>query len=682
MLTGKFTPFRKGVRIGVSDRRKRHNVKNDPERLRPQLEAADQGDAVRHQRNDDDGADEIADRPRDSEAHLQRGGENDRLDRKEDEGEGGVDQRGDGRADVTEAGPARQEIDIDAAFGGMIGNRQAAAEDNDADDQNGSGGVGDAIIERDRAADCFQRQERDRAQGGVGDPCGGPAPGALGREAQRVVFQRLVGNPLIILAPDAVYPLPPCHFSTPDPTPKARAKSTSLFCGAIYAILRICALHNFSNPRLANNASLHTNGVTMSDEIKRGLQSPLRRKLLMGMAALPAISMLPRPSFADVPATSVVNTTGLAVTDTEVTVGILHSVTGTMSISETGSVEAEKLAIEQINAAGGVLGRKIKFIQEDGASDWPTFAEKAKKLLVNDKCAAVMGCWTSASRKAVLPVFEQYNGMLYYPTFYEGLEQSKNVIYTGQEATQQIIAGLDWVNKTKNAKSFYLLGSDYIWPRTSNKIARKHIEGHLAGCKVVGEEYFPLGHTQFNSVINKIKLTKPDVIYAIIVGGSNVAFYKQLKAAGIDLSKQTLLTISVTEDEIDGIGGENIAGAFACMKYFQSLDNANNKTFVPAFKKMWGEKTVIGDVTQAAYLGPWLWKLTVEKAGSFDVDKIAAASPGVEFKGAPEGYVRIHENHHLWSKTRVGKAKLDGQFELIFETTDLVEPDPFPKGYQ
>jgi urea transport system substrate-binding protein len=327
---------------------------------------------------------------------------------------------------------------------------------------------------------------------------------------------------------------------------------------------------------------LRNEGVVMSDkerdnEATGGLQSPFRRKLLMGMAALPAMSLLPTPVFGAGPPTSAVNTTGLAVTDTEVTIGILHSVTGTMAISETGSVQAEKLAIEQINAMGGVLGRKIKFIQEDGASDWPTFAEKAKKLLVNDKCASVMGCWTSASRKAVLPVFEQYNGMLYYPTFY-----------------------------------------------------------HLK-TKVVGEEYFPLGHTQFNSVINKIKLTKPDVIYAIIVGGSNVAFYKQLKAAGIDLSKQTLLTISVTEDEIDGIGGENIAGAFACMKYFQSLDNPNNKAFVAAFKKMWGEKTVIGDVTQAAYLGPWLWKATVEKANSFDIDKVAAASPGVEFKGAPEG---------------------------------------------
>ncbi len=419
----------------------------------------------------------------------------------------------------------------------------------------------------------------------------------------------------------------------------------------------------------------------MSDEKKPGLHSPLRRKLLMGMAALPAMSIFPRPSFAQAPATAAINTTGLAVTDTEVTVGILHSVTGTMAISETGSVQAEKLAIEQINAMGGVLGRKIKFIQEDGASDWPTFAEKAKKLLVNDKVAAIMGCWTSASRKAVLPVMEQYNGMLYYPTFYEGLEQSKNVIYTGQEATQQILAGLDWVAKEKKGKSFYLIGSDYIWPRTSMKIARKHIEGKLGG-KVAGEEYFPLGHTQFNSVINKIKLTKPDVIYAAVVGGSNVAFYKQLKAAGIDLSKQTMLTISVTEDEIDGIGGENIAGAYACMKYFQSLDNPNNKEFVAAFKKMWGEKTVIGDVTQAAYLGPWLWKMTVEKAGSFDIDKIAAASAGIEFTKAPEGYVKIHPNHHLWSKARVGQAQLDGQFKVVYETPELIEPDPFPKGYQ
>ena len=382
------------------------------------------------------------------------------------------------------------------------------------------------------------------------------------------------------------------------------------------------------------------------------------------------------------PPTQKINTTGLAVTDDTVTVGILHSISGTMAISETGSVQAEKLAIEQINKMGGVLGRKIEYIQEDGASDWPTFAEKSKKLLVKDKVAAVFGCWTSASRKAVLPVFEQYNGMLYYPTFYEGLEQSPNVIYTGQEATQQILAGIDWVVKEKKAKTFFLLGSDYIWPRTSNKIARKHIQ--KLGLKVVGEEYYPLGHTQFNSVINKIRLKKPDVIYAIVVGGSNVAFYKQLKAAGINLKsgKFTLLTISVTEDEIRGIGGENIEGAYAAMKYFQSLPNDNNKAFVKAFKDMWGKDIVIGDVTQAAYLGPWLWKAAVEKAGSFDIDKIRAASPGIELKTAPEGYVRIHKNHHLWSKTRIGLAKLDGQYKVIYETKDLMEPDPFPKGYQ
>jgi urea transport system substrate-binding protein len=280
-----------------------------------------------------------------------------------------------------------------------------------------------------------------------------------------------------------------------------------------------------------------------------------------------------------------------------------------------------------------------------------------------------------------LPVFEKDNGLLYYPTFYEGLEMSKNVFYTGQEATQQIIAGLDWIEKLKGAKTFYLIGSDYIWPRTSNKIARKHIEQHLHA-KVVGEEYYPLGTTQFGSLINKIKLQKPDVIYAIIVGGSNVAFYKQLKAAGVTSANQTLLTISVTEDELLGIGGENAEGFYAAMKYFESLDNPNNKSFVSAFKAKYGAKAVIGDVTQAAYEGPWLWKLAVEKAGSFDVDKVVAASSGIELKTAPEGYVRIHNvNHHLWSKLRIGQIQKDGQFKVLYES-GLIEPDPFPKGYQ
>jgi len=404
----------------------------------------------------------------------------------------------------------------------------------------------------------------------------------------------------------------------------------------------------------------------------------------LGKFKLLAASMvLAASANAATPPTAEVNTTGLAVTDDIVTVGILHSITGTMAISEIGSVQAEKLAIKQINESGGVLGRQIDFVQEDGASDWPTFAEKSRKLLRQDNVAAIFGAWTSASRKAVLPVMEQYNGMLYYPTFYEGLEQSPNVVYTGQEATQQILASLNWAAEEKGAKSFYLLGSDYIWPRTSNKIARKHIEDML-GLKVSGEEYYPLGHTQFNSVINKIKLRKPDVIFASVVGGSNVAFYKQMKAAGIDFTKEDplLLTISVTEDEIRGIGGENVDGIYASMKYFQSLDNPNNKEFVAEFKKAYGDDMVIGDVTQAAYLGPWLWKVAVEKAGSFDIDKIREEFAGIEFKKAPEGYVRIHENHHLWSKTRIGQAQPDGQYKVVHETEELMEPDPFPEGYQ
>lgn len=397
-------------------------------------------------------------------------------------------------------------------------------------------------------------------------------------------------------------------------------------------------------------------------------------------AALLSAGILTNTALAADTSTAKVMTTGLAVTDTTVKVGILHSATGTMAISETGSIQAEKLAIEQINAMGGILGRKIEVIQEDGASDWPTFAEKAKKLLASDKVAAVMGCWTSASRKAALPVFEKENGLLFYPTFYEGLEQSKNVFYTGQEATQQILAGLDWIAKEKKAKTFYLIGSDYIWPRTSMKIARKHIEQHLHG-SVVGEEYIALGDTQFGSVINKIKLKKPDVIYAAVVGGSNVAWFKQLNAAGLNSGKQTMLTISVTEDEVLGIGGENLAGFYSAMKYFQSLDTPTNKAFVAAFKKKWGDKSVIGDVTQAAYLGPWLYKAAVERAGSFDVDKVQAALPGYVFKDAPEGPVTVEKNHHLTTKLRIGQWEKDGQAKIVY-TSAYIKPDPFPKGYQ
>ncbi len=420
----------------------------------------------------------------------------------------------------------------------------------------------------------------------------------------------------------------------------------------------------------------------MSNYFDRDLKSNQRRRLLQGAAALP-LAGIPAWAAAQQFPTAKVNTTKLAITDTEVTVGQLHSSTGTMAISETGSIQAEQLAIDQINAMGGILGRKIKVIKEDGASDWPTFAEKSKKLLVNDKVAAVFGCWTSASRKAVLPVFEKENGLLYYPTFYEGLEQSKNVIYTGQEATQQILYGLDWAQKEKKAKTYFLIGSDYIWPRTSMKIARKHVENFQKG-KIVGEEYYPLGSTNFGSLMNKIKLAKPDCIFTAVVGGSNVAFYKALKAAGITGDKQLLLTLAVTEDEMTGVGGENFAGFYSSMKYFQSLDNPNNKAFVAAFKAKYGKDAVIGDVTQAGYLGPWLWKAAVEKAGSFDVDKVVAASETgtIELKTAPEGYVKLDKNHHLWSKSRIAQGQPDGTFKVVSESPELIKPDPFPKGYQ
>jgi len=404
-----------------------------------------------------------------------------------------------------------------------------------------------------------------------------------------------------------------------------------------------------------------------------------RRRLLQ---ALGAASVAGLPAWAGAQPTAQVNTTKLAVTDTEVTVGQLHSATGTMAISETGSIQAEQLAIDQINAMGGILGRKIKVVKEDGASDWPTFAEKSKKLLINDRCAAVFGCWTSASRKAVLPVFEKENGLLYYPTFYEGLEQSKNVIYTGQEATQQILYSLDWAQKEKKAKTFFLIGSDYIWPRTSMKIARKHVEAFQKG-KIVGEEYYPLGSTNFGSLMNKIKVQKPDCLFVAVVGGSNVAFYKALKAAGITGDKQLLVTLSVTEDEMTGVGGENFNGFYSSMKYFQSLDNENNKKFVTAFKAKYGKDSVIGDVTQAGYLGPWLWKAAVEKAKSFDVDKVVAASrTGIELTSAPEGYVKLDPNHHLWSKSRIAMGMPDATFKVVSESPQLIKPDPFPKGYQ
>ncbi len=365
----------------------------------------------------------------------------------------------------------------------------------------------------------------------------------------------------------------------------------------------------------------------------------------------------------------------LASAQETVKLGLLHSLSGTIAIAEASLVDAEKMAIDEINASGGVLGRKIEPIVEDGASDWPTFAEKTKKLLQRDKVAAIIGCYTSASRKAVLPVLNQMHGLLYYPTYYEGQEEDKQVIYTSQEATQSVITAIEWMAK-QQGKTFFLVGSDYIYPRTCNKIAKPTIA--KAGGKVVGEEYAPLGHTEFSSIINKIKAAKPDWIYSTVVGGSNVAFYKQLKAAGLDGTKQNLLSTVVSENEIDGIGKENSVGYYACMGYFESLKNPQNERFVKALKAKYGQDRVVGDPMECAYNAVYLWKLAAEKAKSFDVAKVIAASSGLEFD-APEGKIRIHAtNHHVAKKVRVGRARSDGQFDIVYES-GVIEPNPFPK---
>lgn len=359
-----------------------------------------------------------------------------------------------------------------------------------------------------------------------------------------------------------------------------------------------------------------------------------------------------------------------------VKLGLLHSLSGTIAIAEASLVDAEKMAIDEINAAGGVMGRKIEAVIEDGASENAVFAEKARKLLERDKVAAIVGCYTSASRKAILPALARAKGLLYYPTYYEGQEQDKQVIYPSQEATQSVIAAVDWLAREKG-KTFFLVGSDYIYPRTCNKIAKPTIA--KAGGKVVGEEYAPLGHTEFSTIINKIKAAKPDCIYSTVVGGSNVAFYKQLRAAGLDGSKQVLLSTVVSENEVEGIGKDNAEGYYACMGYFQSIKSPTNEKFVKAFKTKYGQDRVIGDPMQVAYNCVHLWKMGVEKAKSFDPDKVIAASGGLELT-APEGLVRVHAtNHHVWKKVRIGRAQADGQFNIVWESPSLIEPNPFPK---
>ncbi len=361
-----------------------------------------------------------------------------------------------------------------------------------------------------------------------------------------------------------------------------------------------------------------------------------------------------------------------------VKVGILHSLSGTMAISEVSVKDSEMMAIDEINAAGGVLGKKIEPVVEDGASDWPTFTEKAKKLISQDKVATVFGCWTSSSRKAVLPVFESLKGLLWYPVQYEGLESSPNIFYTGATTNQQIIPAVDFLLEKKLTK-FYLLGSDYVFPRTANKIIKEQLKN--AGATTVAEEYIPLGNTDFNTIIAKIKETKPDVVFNTLNGDSNVAFFKQLKDAGIGPDTLKTMSVSVAEEEVRGIGPAYLTGHYVSWNYYQTTDTPENTKFVAAYKAKYGAERVTSDPVEAGYDAVYLWKAAVEKAGSFEVDKVREAAKGIEFK-APEGTVKIDgDNQHIYKKVRIGEIQADGMIKEVWSTPDVVKPDPYLKSY-
>jgi urea transport system substrate-binding protein len=356
-------------------------------------------------------------------------------------------------------------------------------------------------------------------------------------------------------------------------------------------------------------------------------------------------------------------------------VGILHSLSGTMSISEKSVVDAEKLAIKEINAAGGVLGKQIEPIVEDGASNWDTFREKATKLIDQDKVAVVFGCWTSASRKNVKPVFESKNHMLWYPVQYEGQECSNNIFYTGAAPNQQIEPAVDWLLKNKG-KEFFLVGSDYVFPRTANTIIKAQLQAKSG--KTVGEDYLPLGNTEVTPIITKIKQTLPNggVIFNTLNGDSNVAFFKQLQGAGLTPDKYPTMSVSIAEEEVKAIGVDYLKGHYAAWNYFMTVDTPENKKFVEAFKKEYGSDRVTNDPMEAAYIGVYLWKQAVEKANSTDIAKVRTAAYG-QTLNAPEGKVTMEANHHISKIVRIGEVRDDGLFEIVYATPAPVDPVPW-----
>ena len=361
----------------------------------------------------------------------------------------------------------------------------------------------------------------------------------------------------------------------------------------------------------------------------------------------------------------------MSTNDSIVRVGIIHSLTGNMAFGETSLIDAELMAIAEINATSGVLGKTIQPIIEDGASNPYTYAVKAKKLILQDQIVTAFGGWSSSSRKAMMPVFEQYNSLLWYPLQYEGLECSPNIFYSGCCPNQQITPALNWILQHKGNK-LYLLGNDYVFPRTYNKIITAELRQR--GGTIVGTEYVPMGATEFELTIARIKNARPDAVFSTLNGGCNQDFFQQYTQAGISAADIPVVAFSIAEEVFAQIG-EPAAGHYACWSYFQSLDTPENRSFVQRFQAAYGCDRVTSDPIQGAYIQVYLWKQAVEKAQSFAVEKVLAAAHQQTFT-APGGLVKV-EKHHLWKPSYMGKLLANGQFEIISTSENLIKPQPW-----
>jgi len=359
-----------------------------------------------------------------------------------------------------------------------------------------------------------------------------------------------------------------------------------------------------------------------------------------------------------------------------IVVGILHSETGPMAVSERSMIDAEVLALEQINAAGGLLGRPVRWVIADGASDWPTFAREADRLINDERAEVIFGCWTSASRKSVLPVVEAADHLLVYPMAYEGLETSPQVIYTGAAPNQQITPAVQWCHTTLAARRFFLIGSDYIWPHCVNAIISDQLTG--LGAEKVGEEYVPFGSTDVAGYVEQIRKAKPDVVLCSVVGDSVLAFFETLKEAGIDPEEIPVVTFALAEDELRSIDHADLVGHYAAWNYFQSIDRAENRQFVADFKARYGQDRVTSDVIAAASNSVRLWANAVRESGTTEVRQVRNAMRRQSLD-APEGIIAVDpETQHTWRPVYLAKIRADGQFDIVWSSKVAVRPVPYP----